>query len=124
MSIEFLRRLPLFASLPEPVIEQLYRQAQPLTLAPNDLLIEEGAPGNALFVLLDGELQVTKRSGAHDVKVDVRVPGEVIGEMSLLDNTPRSASVRALSQSHLLMISKEVFEQVLSTSPAAALATL
>src|SRR6202158_4434397 len=109
MSIEFLRRLPLFASLPEPVLEQLYRQAQPLTLAPNDLLIEEGAPGDALFVLLDGELQVTKRSGALDVKVDVRVPGEVIGEMLLLDNAPRSASVRSLTQSHLLKVSKGAF---------------
>jgi signal transduction histidine kinase len=54
----------------------------------------------------------------------VRSPGSVIGEMSLLDNSPRSASVRALTPSHLLMISKGVFEQVLSTSPSAALATL
>src|SRR5260370_28729756 len=124
MSIEFLRRLPLFASLPEADLAELYRRSEPMAIKAGDLLIEEGAPGDALFVLLDGELQVTKRSGAQDVKVDVRLPGEVIGEMSLLDNTPRSASVRALSQSHLLMISKEVFEQVLSTSPPAASATL
>ena len=124
MSIEFLRRQALFASLSEPDLERLYQQAQPLTLAAGDLLIEEGAPGDSLFVLLDGELQVTKRSGAQDVKVDVRVPGSVIGEMSLLDNSPRSASVRAISPSHLLMISKAVFEQVLSNSPSAALATL
>jgi len=67
---------------------------------------------------------VTKRSGAHDVKVAVRVPGEVIGEMSLLDNTPRSASVRALTEAHVLKVSKDAFERTLSTSPAAALATL
>ncbi|MEP7356820.1 MAG: ATP-binding protein [Anaerolineales bacterium] len=124
MSIEFLRRLPLFAGLGETDLERLYAQAQAMELAPGDLLIEEGAPGEALFVLIDGELQVTKRSGAQDVKVDVRSPGAVIGEMSLLDNSPRSASVRAISPSHLLMISKEVFERVLSTSPSAALATL
>ena len=70
MSIEFLRRLPLFASLPEADLEQLYRQAEPLTLSPGEVLIEEGAPGDALFVLIDGQLQVTKRSGGHDVKVD------------------------------------------------------
>jgi signal transduction histidine kinase len=124
VSIEFLRRLPLFAGLSEPDLERLYQQAQPVELAPNDLLIEEGAPGDALFVLIEGELQVTKRSGAQDVKVDVRSPGAVIGEMSLLDNTPRSASVRALTPSRLLMISKDIFEQVLSTSPSAALSTL
>ncbi len=124
MSIEFLRRLPLFASLPEPDLEQLYRQAEPVAIQPGELLIEEGAPGDALFVLLDGQLQVTKRSGSHDVKVDVRVPGAVIGEMSLLDNSPRSASVRGLVESHLLKVSKAAFERTLSTSPAAALATL
>jgi signal transduction histidine kinase len=124
VSIEFLRRLPLFAGLSEPDLERLYQQAQPMELAPNDLLIEEGAPGDALFVLIDGELQVTKRSGAQDVKVDIRTPGSVIGEMSLLDNTPRSASVRAITPSRLLTISKDVFEQVLSTSPSAALSTL
>jgi len=95
MSIEFLRRLPLFASLPEAALEVLYRQAEPIEIQPGDLLIEEGAPGDALFVLIDGQLQVSKHSGGHDVKVDVRLPGAVIGEMSLIDNSPRSASVRA-----------------------------
>src|SRR5579859_8113375 len=124
MSIEFLRRLPLFASLPEADLEELYQRAEPMTLRPGELLIEEGAPGDALFVLIDGELQVTKRSGAQDVKVDVRLPGSVIGEMSLLDNSPRSASVRSLTECHLLRLSKEAFERTLSTSPSAALATL
>src|SRR5207248_8708208 len=101
MSIEFLRKLPLFASLPEADLEELYRRAEPMSIRPGDLLIEEGAPGDALYVLLDGELQVSKRAGAQDVKVDVRMPGSVIGEMSLLDNAPRSASVRGLTDSHL-----------------------
>jgi signal transduction histidine kinase len=124
MSIEFLRRLPLFASLPEADLEELYRRAEPMRLSPGELLIEEGAPGDALFVLLDGELQVSKRSGAQDVKVDVRLPGSVIGEMSLLDNLPRSASVRGLTECHLLKVSQDAFERTLSTSPAAALSTL
>src|SRR5258708_10932120 len=124
MSIEFLRRLPLFASLPEADLEELYRRAEPMTIKAGDLLIEEGAPGDALFVLIDGELQVSKRSGAQDVKVDVRLPGAVIGEMSLLDNSPRSASVRSLTECHLLRVSKDAFERTLSTSPSAALATL
>jgi len=124
MSIEFLRRLPLFASLHEADLEALYRRTEPMTLKPGELLIEEGAPGDALFVLMDGELQVTKRSGAQDVKVDVRLPGSVIGEMSLLDNAPRSASVRGLTECHLLKVSKDAFEHTLATSPSAALATL
>ncbi len=124
MSVEFLRRLPLFAGLTEPDLERLHAEAQTLNLPPNSLVIEEGAPGDALYVLLDGELQISKRAGAHDVKVDVRRPGEVIGEMSLLDNAPRAASVRTLRDSTLLMISKPVFEQMLAISPTAAMAIL
>jgi C4-dicarboxylate-specific signal transduction histidine kinase len=124
MSVEFLRRLPLFAGLAEPDLERLYAEAQTLTLPANASVIEEGDPGDALYVLIDGALQISKRAGAHDVKVDVRRPGDVIGEMSLLDNAPRAASVRTLRESRLLMISKSVFEHVLATSPTAALAIL
>ncbi|MCC6192022.1 MAG: cyclic nucleotide-binding domain-containing protein [Anaerolineales bacterium] len=122
--LDVLRRLPLFEALPEADLEQLAAQAQQIEIGPNAVLIEEGAPGDAVYVLLDGELQVTKRSGAHDVKLDVRRPGEFIGEMSLLDNIPRSASVHALRTSRLLTLSKEMFERVLATSPTAALAIL
>jgi signal transduction histidine kinase len=124
MSIEFLRRLPLFSSMSDADLESLYREARPMPLPAGHLLIEEGTAGDALYILIEGELEVTKRSGAHDVKLDVRRAGEVIGEMSLLDNSLRSASVRTLTESTVLMISKDVFEHVLSTSPSAALAIL
>jgi signal transduction histidine kinase len=124
MNLDIIRRLPLFAGLSEPDLQRLDEQAQVLEVGPNQAVIEEGTPGDALYVLLDGELQVSKRSGAHDVKLDVRRPGEVIGEMSLIDDTPRSASVRALRPSRLLMISKDMFNSVLKTSPTAAMAIL
>ena len=124
MSIEFLRRLPLFASLSEPDLERLYAQAREDNVPPGTVIIEEGTPGDAVYVLLEGELQITKFAAGHDVKVDVRKPGEVIGEMSLLDNAPRAASVRTLTQSRLLVISKDMFDSVLKSSPNAAMAVL
>jgi signal transduction histidine kinase len=124
MSIEFLRRLPLFNGLSEPDLESLYGQAKQMDLPAGEVLIREGDPGDALYVLLDGKLEVTKRAGAHDVKLDVRQSGDMIGEMSLLDNTPRSASVRTIAPSRLMMISKAAFERMLSTSPSAAVAIL
>jgi signal transduction histidine kinase len=124
MNLDILRRVPFFAGLAEPDLERLLAQAEVLELGPNTVVIEEGTPGDALYVLLDGELQVTKRAGPQDVKLDVRRPGDVIGEMSLLDNTPRSASVRTLRPSRLLCISKDMFDGVLATSPTAAMAIL
>lgn len=124
MSIELLRRLPLLAGLPEPDLEQLYAHARRLQLPAGHLLIQEGEPGDALYILLNGQLEVSKFAAAHDVKIDIRRPGEVVGEMSLLDNAPRAASVRALTESEVLMISKDMFERVLKANSTAALAIL
>jgi signal transduction histidine kinase len=124
MSIEFLRQLPLFQGLADADLERLHAQAREETVAPGQAIIVEGETGDAVYVLLDGDLQVTKRAGGHDVKVDVRRPGEVIGEMSLLDNAPRQATVRAITPSRVLIISKDMFDAMLASSPNAAIAIL
>ncbi|MGH2593576.1 MAG: cyclic nucleotide-binding domain-containing protein, partial [Anaerolineae bacterium] len=124
MSIEFLQQLPLFTGLSETDLDWLFQKAEPVSIRAGDLLIEEGSPGDALFIILDGEFEVTKRSGPQDIAIDVRQPGAVIGEMSLLDHAPRSASVRARRDSQLLKIHDDAFHQLLSTSPSAALTIL
>jgi signal transduction histidine kinase len=124
MSIELLRQLPLFAGLSDDDLKWLYSQAEPVSTPAGELLIEEGSPGHAMYIILDGEFQVTKRSGPQEIALDVREPGAVIGEMSLLDHAPRSASVRALRDSHLLKIHDDAFHQLLSASPSAALIIL
>ncbi len=124
MSTEFLRELPLFAGLSEHDLDWLIQKAEPLSIRAGELLIEEGSPGDAMYIILEGEFEVTKRSGPQDIAIDVRDPGTVIGEMSLIDHAPRSASVRALRDSRVLKIHDDAFHQLLSTSPSAALAIL
>jgi signal transduction histidine kinase len=68
--------------------------------------------------------EVSKRSGQQDVIIASCKPGEVLGEISLLEQAPRSASVRALTDSRLLKISQSSFEQLLSRSPSAAMSVL
>ena len=124
MSIEFLQRLPLFADLPEADLRALYQRAEPMTLPAGEWLMREGEMGDALYVVLKGGIEISKRSGEQEVTLAVRGPGEVIGEMALLDQTPRSASGRIVQDVSLLKISKEAFRQVLAASPTAALALL
>jgi len=124
MSIEFLQRLPLFADLPEADLRALYQRAEPMTLPAGEWLMREGEMGDALYVVLEGGIEISKRSGEQEVTLAVRGPGEVIGEMALLDQTPRSASGRIVQDVSLLKISKEAFRQVLAASPTAALALL
>jgi signal transduction histidine kinase len=124
MSVEFLRRLPLFAGLSEADLNWLFQKTEPVSIRAGDTLIEEGGPGDGLYIIVDGEFEIAKRSGQHDIVITQRTPGEVIGEMALLDRAPRSATVRALRDSRLLKIHRDAFDQLLSTSPSAALAIL
>jgi signal transduction histidine kinase len=122
--IDFLRRLPLFSALPEEELTRLVMMGREVELQPGDVLIREGDPGDALFVIVEGEFEITKLSGSSEVVIAHRGDGEVIGEMSLLDNEPRSATVRALASSRLFRIDQDSFHKLLEWSPAATRAIL
>jgi signal transduction histidine kinase len=124
VTLDELRRVPLFADLSKEDLEQLYRMAETVSIPAGDLVFEEGSLGDALYVVLDGELEVSKRQSGQDVVLAVRRAGEFIGEMSLLEQAPRSASVRTLRESRLLMIDQAAFETLLSCSPSAHLTML
>ncbi|MEX0787670.1 MAG: cyclic nucleotide-binding domain-containing protein, partial [Anaerolineales bacterium] len=124
MSLEFLRRLPLFEGLPERDLNRLLEMAEPVHFSPGQILMKEGESSGSLYIVLDGEFEITKRSSEQDIRIAVRGAGEVLGEMSLLDQSPHSASVRALRESNLLRISQDSFRELITSSSAAALAIL
>jgi len=86
--------------------------------------MKQGDPGDSAFVVLKGSFEIQKQSGQSLIKIDVRNPGDVLGEMALLSRSPRSASVIAITDCETLCISQEAFENLLSTSSTAALAVL
>src|SRR5919206_1526556 len=119
MNIDELRQVPLFADISGEDLEQLYEMAETVSIPAGELVLREGDPGDSLYVVLDGELEVTKRQGGQDVLLAVYEPGQFFGEMALLEQAPRSASVRTLEESRLLMISQAAFQALLSCSPSA-----
>ena len=124
LSQEFLRQLPLFAGLPEKDLDRLCAMAKTETLPAGEVLMEEGSLGDALYVILDGTFEITKRSHERDLWIANRGPGEMLGEISLLEQTPRSATVRAATDCRLLKINREDFQQLLAKSSTAAMAML
>ncbi len=124
MITEFLRHLQLFDHLSEADLEWLSAQAEPVTVEAGSNLMEEGAPGDAAYIVMDGEFEVIKKSGVQNIVIAVRDPGAVIGEMALLDQAPRMATVHALRQSKVLKIRGETFQRLLSQSSTAALSIL
>jgi len=123
-AVDFLRKQLLFAGLSEEDLIWLELMSQPVSISAGEYLMREGGPGDGLYIASEGEFEVVKRSGNQDVPIAVRGPGEIFGEMSLLDGTPHSASVRALKDSHLFKISGAVFRDLLATRPQATLVIL
>lgn len=122
--IDFLKKIPLFSSLPEEDFNRLCEMVTEVRLPAGEELFTEGSPGDKAYVIQQGEIEILKASGGRNVLVAVRKPGEVIGEMSLLEAAPRFATGRARTDSLLLAISHEQLNHLINTSPSAARAML
>jgi len=124
VNLQDLRKSPLFEGLSDDELKQLMDDAKPVSLRAGEVLMKQGEPGHTAFIVVKGDFEIQKQSGQSLIKIDVRGSGEIIGEMALLSQAPRSATVTAVIDSETLCISKEVFDNLLSTSPSAAKAVL
>lgn len=117
---DFLRQISLFGSLTESDFGRICGMVQEIHLAAGEELFAEGSTGDKAYIIKEGQLEVVKTSGGREVLLAVRGAGNVIGEMSLLEKAPRMATVRARTDSVLLVITQQQFDQLLETSPSAA----
>lgn len=124
MNSDALKKLPLFANLDDDKLDWLMGNAETVSVQPGDVLMEEGSPGDALYIVLDGEFEIVKRAGDQHVVLNIIGKDEMLGEMALLEGAPRSATVRALREGHLVKVSKDLFVDLLCGNPAAAMAIL
>jgi signal transduction histidine kinase len=121
MNLDFLRRLDLFSGLSEADVGALADQAALISVPAGTNLIEEGAPGDSAYVIVQGEFEVIKKSDVQNIVIAVRQSGEIFGEMALLDRAPRTATVHAVTDSQVLKIPGDAFQAMLRQSPTAAL---
>jgi CRP-like cAMP-binding protein len=77
----------------------------------------ENEPGNDLYILQRGKVRITKYIQGNDVQLNVMKPGDIFGEMALLENKPRSASATAVDETELLVINKQNFEIMTEKQP-------
>ncbi len=110
----------LLQDLPEPALRQLAHGATERALQPGERLIEEHTPGDALFVVLEGALQVTQRAPEGTRVLGEVRRGEHVGEAALLDDAPRTASATAKEPTRALVITRAAFEACLAHAPDAA----
>ena len=113
---EILRGLPYFSDLPEELLRAVCDLSRQIDVEAGQVIIEEGSTSEEMYVLVEGELVVTKHQESRDVELARVGPGEVVGELALLDKRPRIASVSAAIPSRLVRIPAEAFEALLEDS--------
>jgi signal transduction histidine kinase len=114
--VEVLRGLPYFSDLPQVLLDQVCRQSEKTTVPEETTIIEEDSLSEDMFVIVEGQLRVTKHGHDREVVLATLGPGEVVGEIALLDNAPRTASVTANAPSTLIRIPAEAFESLIEDS--------
>lgn len=103
-----------FSDLPDDLLDRLCLGVTQVDVGPGDVVLAEGDPADAMYVVVAGELQVTKSSEGRQVVVSVVGPGEVQGELALLDETPRTATVTALTEARLIEVPAAAFRRLLN----------
>ncbi len=109
-----LREVGLFGGLDDETLSVLCRELPVDRVGVGTRVVSEGDPAREMFVVLDGELEVLKRTRTgSEIRVAMLGPGGWFGEMSILDVQPRSASVRALAPSRMMRLSAENVDRLL-----------
>jgi CRP-like cAMP-binding protein len=116
--VTLLRNHPLFRSLPESVIEHLASYLTRKTVKRGTQIFAKGDPGNGLMAVLAGNVKISVLSpDGREVVLNIIHPGEIFGEIALLDGRPRTADATAMSDCELAQIDRRDFVPFLRSQP-------
>jgi CRP/FNR family transcriptional regulator, cyclic AMP receptor protein len=110
-----LAALPLFEGIGKRDLRKLAGEAEFAEFAPGDTVVATRAPGDYFYVILGGEAKVSGKPAARALKT-----GDYFGEMALLDDEPRSASVLATTDLHVMRVPRQAFENAIARHPSIA----
>lgn len=122
----FLASVPFFSTLDETARLQLATQFEPLHVGAGEVIIAQGEMGDGLFLVLSGRLRVSVTTRGTERVLHDLGRGSIVGEVALLSDRPRSATVRAVRDSDLLLLRAPAFRSLAERSPGvlAAMARL
>lgn len=121
---ELLRRVPLFTEIEPSRLKLLAFMSERVGYDPGKIMMRQGDPGDAAYLIIDGEAEVIVETPAGPVTVDVLGANEIVGEIAILCNVPRAATVRARNRLIALRIPKEVFIRMVREFPTMAFAIM
>lgn len=119
-----LDKVPLFEGLEAKHLAVLGKMVQPRQYKGGEAIVQQGEGGIGLYVIQSGEVEVTQKKGSSEARLRTMGPGECFGEIALLTDQPRSATVRALQPTACWVMAAWEFRSALQESPEMAVRLL
>jgi len=114
-----LARIPFFAGLDTAALERLADGMRTRRFRRGDIIFHAGDPGDALFIIVSGEVKIALPSETGDEAIIASLrPGDVFGELALLDGAARSATASALAVTEAVVLPRDRFRELIATEPA------
>jgi len=112
--LEFLRQIPLFRPLQPPVLDELASSLISVKAAPGEQIIREGEPGDRFYIIRSGDVEVSSEGRP----VATLGPGDYFGEIALLKDVPRTATITAKGEVELYALERDEFLSAVTGHPA------
>jgi CRP-like cAMP-binding protein len=112
--VRALRSAPLFEDLSRKELSQLARVSEDLEVDPGTVLCKEGEIGHEFFVIVDGKVKVSRKGR----RIATRDGGDFVGEIALLEEIPRTATVTAETPVRLFVLTRKDFRHLLDETPS------
>ncbi len=118
--VDVLRNIPLFANIEPSKLKLLAFTSERLTFPDGQELFHQGDMGDAAYIIIDGEADVTISTPTGEITVAKVGKNELVGEIAILCDVPRTATIRAVGEVTTLAISKDLFFQLVAEFPQMA----
>lgn len=118
---DLLRNVPMFSKLDSSKLKLLAFTSQCLSFDDGEVLFHEGDPADSAYVIMSGEVEILADAGGEKFIAGTLSKNQLFGELAILTNSPRSATLRARGELIALRISEDIFLKLLAENPEVAL---
>lgn len=122
--VDLLRRIPIFAQIDPNKLKLLALASERLTYADGQIVVQQGDAGDAAFVIIDGKAEVIIETPTGPTTVAHLQRNDIVGEIAILCDVPRTATIRAEGSLQVLKITKDRFVRMLNDFPSLGLGVM
>lgn len=122
--VELIRQFPIFAKIQPAMQKLLCFSAERLTFSAGQVMFKAGDMGDAAYVIIEGKVEISVPTPSGPIVVNTVGRNDIIGEIAIFGDVPRTATVSASTRVEALKISKDLFINIIRQNPDAAIAVL